>query len=104
MTLLPTAMGRSIQSVLRSGPISTTMPVISWPRVKGQGSGFGQWPFRMCRSVPQTPQAAMRISAALRPTFGQGTSRMTGGAPGPAKVATRIGGWGMAASSLGRGG
>src|SRR5438309_9694575 len=44
----------------------------------------------MCKSVPHTPQAPILMSAALRPTSGHGTERMTGGAPGPAKVATRI--------------
>src|SRR5215210_4835209 len=43
----------------------------------------------MWRSVPQTPQAAMRMSAALGGTSGFGTSRRTGGSPGPSKVATR---------------
>ena len=43
----------------------------------------------MCRSVPHTPQAPIWISAALRGTAGRATSRITGGAPGPAKVATR---------------
>ena len=83
-------MGLSIQSVFRSGPFSTMMPAISWPRVKGQGSGFGQWPFRMCRSVPQTPQAPILIRADFGDIFGQATRRMTGSAPGPSKVATRI--------------
>src|SRR5215213_2865743 len=62
--------------------------VSSSPSVNGQGSGRGQWPLRMWRSVPQTPQAAMRMSAALGGTSGLGTSRITGGSPGPSKVAT----------------
>jgi hypothetical protein len=44
----------------------------------------------MCRSVPQTPQAPIWISAALAGTSGLCTSRMTGGAPGPSNVATRM--------------
>src|SRR3712207_2153783 len=43
----------------------------------------------MWRSVPQTPQAATRMSAALGGTSGLGTSRITGGSPGPSKVVTR---------------
>src|SRR3712207_3174853 len=43
----------------------------------------------MWRSVPQTPQAATRMSAALGGTSGFGTSRMIGGSPGPSKVVTR---------------
>src|SRR3712207_5204113 len=43
----------------------------------------------MWRSVPQTPQAATRMSAALGGTSGFGTSRITGGSPGPSKVVTR---------------
>ena len=48
------------------------------------------WPFRMCRSVPQTPQAPILMSAALLEPFGHGTVWITGWAPGPAKVETRI--------------
>ena len=44
--------------------------------------------------MPQTPQAAMRMSAALGGTSGFGTSRITGGSPGPSKVATRMFGMG----------
>src|SRR5271155_5512916 len=44
----------------------------------------------MCRSVPHTPQAPILISAAFAPTFGHGTVRISGLAPGPAKVETRI--------------
>src|SRR2546427_2624708 len=44
----------------------------------------------MWRSVPHTPHAPILISAAFFGTFGHGTLRMTGGAPGPAKVATRM--------------
>src|SRR5262249_4004456 len=44
----------------------------------------------MCRSVPHTPQAPILISAAFAPMSGHGTLRKTGGAPGPAKVATRV--------------
>ena len=51
--------------------------------LRGQGNGFGQWPFRICRSVPQTPQAPTLISAALFGIFGHGTLRITGCAPGP---------------------
>jgi hypothetical protein len=58
-------------------------PPSSWPSVNGHGSGFGQCPFRMCRSVPQTPQAPILINAAFLPTFGHGTVRMIGCAPGP---------------------
>ena len=87
----PTSMGLSIQSVFKSGPFSTMMPAISWPRVKGQGSGFGQWPFRMCRSVPQTPQAPILMRADFADIFGQATCRMTGSAPGPSKVANSNG-------------
>jgi hypothetical protein len=43
----------------------------------------------MWRSVPQTPQAPIRIKAALSGTFGQGTVWMLGLVPGPLKVATR---------------
>ena len=42
MIFEPTAMGRSIQSVARSAPFSTITPEISWPSVKGHGSGLGQ--------------------------------------------------------------
>src|SRR5258708_4531135 len=66
------------------------MPATSWPSVNGHGSGFGQWPARMCRSVPHTPHAATVNSAALRGTAGRATLRITGGAPGPSNVATRI--------------
>ena len=81
-------MGLPMKSVSSSSPISTTTPASSCPSVKGQGSGLGQWPFKMCRSVPHTPQAPMRISAALGPTFGRGTVRITGAEPGPSNVAT----------------
>src|SRR5919112_4592884 len=77
-----------MKSSVISSPISSTTPTNSWPSVNGQGSGRGQWPLRMWRSVPQTPQAAMRMSAALGGTSGFGTSRITGGSPGPSKVAT----------------
>ena len=40
--------------------------------------------------MPQTPQAPIWISAALAGTAGLGTCRMTGGAPGPSNVATRM--------------
>src|SRR5437773_2631469 len=53
-----------MMSSLNSEPTSTSTPPISWPCVNGQGSCFGQWPFRICRSVPQTPQAPTFISAA----------------------------------------
>jgi hypothetical protein len=89
MTLDPTFSSCPVQSAESSGPISTTTPASSWPSVNGQGNGFGQWPLRMCRSVPQTPQAPIWISAAFFGTLGLGTSRITGGAPGPSKVATR---------------
>src|SRR5439155_18828205 len=56
----------------------------------GHGSFFGQCPLRMCKSVPQTPQAPILISAAFLGTWGQGTVRITGLAPGPSKVETRI--------------
>ena len=79
-----------MKSSVSWSPFSTITPPISWPSVNGQGSGFGQWPLRMCRSVPHTPQAPIWIRAALRGTGGRGTSWMTGAAPGPANVATRI--------------
>ena len=41
-----------------------------WPRVNGQGRGFGQCPWRMWRSVPHTPQTPMRMRAASSGTFG----------------------------------
>src|SRR5580658_8327594 len=44
----------------------------------------------MCRSVPHTPQAPILISAAFPEIFGHGTVRISGAAPGPAKVQTRI--------------
>jgi hypothetical protein len=50
----------------------------------------------MCWSVPQTPQAPILIRAAFGGTRGQGTSCITGSAPGPAKVVTRIGGFALA--------
>src|SRR3712207_2512870 len=89
MTLDPTSRRWPMKSSLSSGPISSTTPTSSWPSVNGQGSGLGQWPLRMWRSVPQTPQAATRMSAALGGTSGLGTSRITGGSPGPSKVVTR---------------
>src|SRR5215211_4217579 len=89
MTLDPTSRGWPMKSSVSSSPISSTTPTSSWPSVNGQGSGRGQWPLRMWRSVPQTPQAAMRMSAALGGTSGFVTSRITGGSPGPSKVATR---------------
>ncbi|MEY9223690.1 hypothetical protein ABH974_004113 [Bradyrhizobium ottawaense] len=79
-----------MKSSVNSSPHSTMTPPSSWPSVNGQGSGFGQCPLRICRSVPQTPQAPTLISAALRPTFGHGTVRMTGSEPGPAWVQTRM--------------
>ena len=90
MSFEPTPMGLPMKSVVSSSPISTITPASSWPSVKGQGSGFGQWPLRICRSVPQTPQAPICTSAAFGPIFGRGTVWMTGLAPGPAKVATRM--------------
>src|SRR6516165_4757058 len=90
MTFEPTVSGLLMKSSVNSGPHSTITPPISWPRVNGQGSGFGQWPLRICRSVPHTPHAPILISAAFRGTSGHGTRCITGGAPGPAKVATRI--------------
>src|SRR6516225_9600391 len=44
----------------------------------------------MCRSVPHTPQAPIWMSAAFLGIFGHSTDRITGSAPGPAKVATRM--------------
>src|SRR6516225_6057756 len=44
----------------------------------------------MWRSVPQTPQAPIWISAAFFGISGQGTLWITGLAPGPEKVETRI--------------
>ena len=44
--------------------------------------------------MPHTPQAPILISAAFFGTSGHGTVRITGGAPGPSKVATRIWDWG----------
>src|SRR6516162_4405457 len=44
----------------------------------------------MWRSVPQTPQAPIWIRAAFLGILGQGTLWITGLAPGPAKVETRI--------------
>ena len=79
-----------MKSSVRRRPFSTITPPISWPSVNGHGSGFGQWPLRMCRSVPHTPQAPIWINAAFSGTCGRGTSWMTGAAPGPANVATRI--------------
>ena len=72
-----------MKSSANSDPTSTSTPPISWPSVNGQGSCFGQWPFRICRSVPHTPQAPTLINAALFGIFGHGTLRMTGCAPGP---------------------
>ena len=72
-----------MKSSLNSEPTSTSTPPISWPSVNGHGNGFGQWPFRICRSVPQTPQAPTFIKAAFFGIFGHGTVRMTGWAPGP---------------------
>ena len=63
-------------------------PASSWPSVIGQGSGLGQWPFRMCRSVPHTPHESMRIKAAFAGTEGRGTEFITGGRPGPSKLTT----------------
>ena len=79
-----------MKSARNSAPASTTTPPSSWPSVTGHGKGFGQWPLRMCRSVPQTPQAPIWISAAFFGICGHGTVRMTGVAPGAAKVATRM--------------
>src|SRR6516164_1622662 len=90
MTFEPTVSGLLMKSSVNSGPHSTMTPPSSWPSVNGQGSGFGQWPLRMCKSVPQTPQAPILISAAFLPTFGHGTLRITGFAPGPSWVQTRI--------------
>src|SRR4030095_9016447 len=53
----------------------------------------------MCWSVPHTPQAPILISAALVGTSGHGTVRITGGAPGPSKVATRVLSFGTLTSS-----
>src|ERR1700710_2507915 len=79
-----------MKSSVNSEPTSTSTPPISWPSVNGHGSFFGQCPLRMCRSVPQTPHAPTLISAAFFGIFGHGTSRMTGRAPGPSYVHTRI--------------
>ena len=79
-----------MKSSVNSAPHSTMTPPSSWPSVNGHGSGLGQWPFRMCWSVPQTPHAPILISAAFFGTSGHGTVRITGGAPGPSKVATRM--------------
>src|SRR5215472_713635 len=79
-----------MKSATNSAPHSTTTAPISCPNVNGQGNGFGQWPLRMCRSVPQTPQAPIWSTAAFLGTDGQATLRITGAAPGPSKVATRI--------------
>ena len=57
MTFEPTASVWPMKSVFSACPISTTTPANSWPSVNGHGSGLGQWPFKMCKSVPQTPQA-----------------------------------------------
>ena len=86
----PTSSGLPMKSAVSSEPFSTMTPPISWPSVNGHGRGLGQWPLRMWRSVPHTPQAPIWIRAAFAGTCGRGTSRITGGAPGPAKVATRM--------------
>ena len=98
MIFEPTSSGLPMKSSVSSAPASTMTPPISWPSVNGHGSGFGQWPFRMCRSVPHTPHAPIWISAAFFGTSGHGTVRITGGAPGPAKVATRIASLGISSS------
>jgi hypothetical protein len=90
ISLEPTPIGLPMKSVVSSLPISTTTPAISCPSVNGHGSGLGQWPLRMCWSVPHTPQAPIFISAPFGGTFGQATSRITGSAPGPSNVVTRI--------------
>src|SRR5579862_3714131 len=90
MTFDPTFSGLLMKSSVNSEPTSTSTPPISCPSVNGHGNGFGQCPLRMCRSVPQTPQAPTLIRAAFLPIFGHGTLRMTGFAPGPSYVHTRI--------------
>src|SRR3712207_596676 len=57
----------------------------------------------MWRSVPQTPQAAMRMSAALGGTSGFITSRIMACVPGPSYAATRTVGMGPPPESM-RGG
>src|ERR1700752_5501677 len=79
-----------MKSAVNSAPAATITPPSSWPSVNGHGSGFGQWPLRMCWSVPQTPQAPILISAAFLGTAGHGTVRITGGAPGTSEGATRM--------------
>src|SRR5712692_10331797 len=90
MTFDPSFSGLLMKCSRKSAPTSTRTPPISCPSVNGHGSCLGQCPLRMCRSVPQTPQAPILMSAALLGMSGQGTVRITGAAPGPSKVETRI--------------
>jgi hypothetical protein len=66
---------------------------------EGPRQGLRPMALRMCWSVPQTPQAPILISAAFFGTAGHGTVSITGLAPGPAKVATRMSGFAMASPS-----
>ena len=70
----PTSSGLPMKSAVSSAPFSTMTPPISWPSVNGHGKGFGQWPLRMCRSVPHTPQAPIWMRAAFFGTRGRGTA------------------------------
>ena len=67
--------GFPMKSSVKSLPFSTITPPSSWPSVKGHGRGFGQWPLRICWSVPQTPHAPIWISAAFQELLATALSR-----------------------------
>ena len=58
------------EAARRAAP-RTTVPAISWPKMRGPGSR-PFWIFLM--SVPQMPQASTRTSISAGPTSGTGTS------------------------------
>src|SRR4051812_6097127 len=55
-----------------SDPISTTTPANSWPGITGSVGANSPW--RMCRSVPHSPQADTSTTTSRGPAFGSGTS------------------------------
>jgi hypothetical protein len=59
--------------IVAPAPAASTVPANSCPRVTGIDPGYS--PCRMCRSVPQIPQASTRISRPRGPGSGVSISR-----------------------------
>src|SRR5262245_49612101 len=74
-TLIPSRM------LVTPGPIASTRPTISWPRMIGN-LALGNSPSTTCKSVRHTPQAATLTRIAPGPGLGSGISWSSSLAPG----------------------